>query len=379
MRKERLMTPGPTEVPPEVLLEMSKPIFHHRTDRYRELFKEVTEGLQYVFQTKNPVVTFASSGTGAMEAAVTNLLSTGEKALVVRGGKFGERFGEICEKNGVQVVPIDVEWGRAVSPETIAKHLQDDADIAAVFTTLCETSTGVETDIKSIGEIVKQHKAVLVVDGISSVGAVEMRTDEWGVDMLVVGSQKALMLPPGLAFISVSEKARRKIESNEARAYYFDLLKAMDKLTDSDTPYTPAVSLVRGLAVSLRMLKEEGIENVWKRHALMARACREAMTAMGLRILPERPSNGLTVVCVPDGVDGSAITRELASNYGIRIAGGQEQLKGKVFRIAHMGYMDRFDIITVVAALEMLLNKLGYAVEPGVGVAAAEKVFMSES
>jgi len=377
MKKRRLMTPGPTEVPPDVLLEMARPVFHHRTDEYKQLFKETTELLQYVFRTANDVITLASSGTGAIEAAVTNLLAAGDKALVARGGKFGDRPGEICEQHGVEVVPIDLEWGDSVTAEAVKEHLERQPDIAAVFTTLCETSTGAETDIQALGRVTKDYAAVLVVDGISSVGAVEMPADDWGVDVLLGASQKALMVPPGLAFLSVSEKAWKKIETTAPPAYYFDLLKARKKLQDSDTPYTPGITLVRGLRVALGMIKGEGIENVWQRHRRMAEACRAGVQAMGLEILPRRPSAALTVVKVPDDLDGAEIPKLLESRYGIKIAGGQEKLKGKIFRIAHMGYMDQMDVVAVLSALEMVLNDLGFKVEPGAGVAAAEKVLMS--
>ena len=370
------MTPGPTEVPPQVLQEMALPIFHHRTPRFKAMFAQVIEGLKEVFQTQNDVITLASSGTGAIEAVVVNAMAEGDKALVVRGGKFGERPAEICEANGLGVVPMDLEWGQSPDPAAIADALKNDPDIAVVFTTLCETSTGAETDIRTIGPIVREHKALLAVDGISSVGAVEMRTDEWGVDFLIVGSQKAMMLPPGLAFLAVSDKAWKKIESVDSSSYYFNLAKARKKLPDPDTPYTPAISLIRGLEKSLELILEEGMENVWRRHALMADASRAAVQAMGLGIFPDRPSNALTVVKVPDGIDGEAVPKTLESEHGVKIAGGQEHLKGKIFRMSHMGYMDAFDVLITIAALELTLKELGFAVEAGAGLGAAQKVIM---
>ncbi|NOZ20396.1 MAG: alanine--glyoxylate aminotransferase family protein, partial [Planctomycetes bacterium] len=298
----------------------------------------------------------------------------GDKALVVRGGKFGERPADICEANGLGVVPMDIEWGASPSPDAIAEALEKDPDIAVVFTTLCETSTGAETDIKAIGEIVGKHKALLAVDGISSVGAVEMQTDEWGVDFLIVGSQKALMLPPGLAFLAVSEKAWAKVESVKSPAFYFSLAKARKKLPGPDTPYTPAITLIRGLEKSLDMLTSEGMESVWKWHALMADVSRAAVKALGLEVFPEHPSNALTVVRVPDGVDGEQIPKVLEAEHGVKIAGGQEHLKGKIFRMSHMGYMDVFDVLITIAALELTLSSLGYSVEPGTGIAAAQRV-----
>ncbi|MEW6359036.1 MAG: alanine--glyoxylate aminotransferase family protein [Planctomycetota bacterium] len=374
MKKQRLMTPGPTEVPPEVLQEMALPVFHHRTPRFQKMFAEVNDGLKQVFQTKGDVITFASSGTGAIEAAVVNTMSKGDKALVAQGGKFGERPGEICKANGIEVVPLDLEWGRSPEPRAIADALKKHPDIAVVFTTLCETCTGAESDIAAIGPIVRKHKALLAVDGISAAGAAEMRMDEWGVDLLIVGSQKAIMLPPGLAFLAVSEKAWKKIESVKSPAYYFNLKAARKKLPDADTPYTPAITLIRALKRSLDLLLEGGMESVWHRHAIMAEACRAGVKAMGLRIFPDRPCNALTVVTPPDGVDAEAIAKALEKDHGIKIAGGQDKLKGKVFRISHMGYVDMFDVLTTLSALELTLAKLGHAVEPGIGVAAAQRV-----
>lgn len=377
MKKQRLMTPGPTEVPPQTLQEMALPLFHHRTPRFKELFAKVNEGLRQVFQTKSDVLTFASSGTGAIEAAVVNTMSAGETALVVQGGKFGERPGEICKANGIRVISIDLEWGKSPDPQAIADALRKHPEIAVVFTTLCETCTGAESDIRAIGEIVRGHQALLAADGISSTGAVEMRMDEWGVDLLIVGSQKAMMLPPGLAFLGVSAKAWKKIEAVKSPAYYFSLKAARKKLPDADTPYTPAITLICGLKKSLDMLLEEGMESVWRRHAVMARACRAGVKAMGLEIFPERPSNALTVVKPPKGMDSELVAKTLEKEHGIKIAGGQDQLKGKVFRISHMGYVDMFDVLTTLAALEMTLSKLGHKIEPGVGLAAAQRALMA--
>jgi aspartate aminotransferase-like enzyme len=266
MKKNYLLTPGPTPLPPQVLEAMAKPIIHHRTPQFQLILKEVFEGLKYVFQTQNDVYMLASSGTGAMEAAVINLLSPQDTALVVQAGKFGERWTEICLAYGIKPEVIDVEWGKAVDPKVIEKKLKENPDIKAVFTTLCETSTGVATDIKAIGEIVKNTNAVLVVDAISGLGAIDMKTDQWHVDACVSGSQKGLMLPPGLGFISMSKKAWEKAADSKCPKYYYDLRKSKKSIASNDTPFTPAITLIIALAEVLKMMKQEGLENIFARH-----------------------------------------------------------------------------------------------------------------
>ena len=376
MRKVRLLTPGPTPVPPEALLSMAEPIIHHRTPEFRRILGEVEEGLKYLFQTKNDVFIFASSGTGAMEGAVVNLLSPGEKAVVVQGGKFGERWAEICSVFGIETILIDVEWGRAVDPASIEQKLREDSNIKAVFTTLCETSTGVATDIETIGNLVVKSKAALVVDAISGLGAMDIQTDKWGVDVLVAGSQKGLMIPPGLGFVSVSEKAYALIKESKCPKYYFDFLKAKKSLDKTDTPFTPAISLIIALNKTLQIIKEEGLENLFKRHSLLARAMREAMKAIGLEIYAQSPADAVTSVKLPDEIDGTELVKKLRDAYGVGIADGQAHLKGKIFRIAHLGYMDRFDCLTAVAGVELVLKEMGYEFMPGAAVQAAQCVFL---
>ena len=378
--KKRLFTSGPTPVPEDVLLEMAKPIIHHRTPEFIKISEEVEDNLKYLFQTKNPVLTLASSGTGAMEAAVSNILSSGEKALVVKAGKFGERFEEICNAYGVDVVPLDVEWGKAVKPESIEEILKREKGIKAVLTTLCETSTGVLTDVEAIGRLVSKFpETVLVVDAVSSLGAVSCQTDAWNLDVVVTGSQKALMLPPGLSFLSISEKAWQKIEKSNSPRYYFDLKKYRKSLEKFDFPFTPAVSLMIGLRKSLSLIREEGIENVIKRHKILAEATRAAIKALGLELLSEKPADSLTAVKVPIGIDGAELTKRLKEKYGVNFAGGQERLKGKIFRIAHLGYFDQLDIIVAISALEMALSELGYKFELGSGVKAAERILTEKA
>jgi len=377
--KKRLFTPGPTPVPEDVLLEMARPIIHHRTAEFMKIAGEAEEGLKYLFQTKNPVFILASSGTGAMEAAVSNVLSPGEKALVIKGGKFGERFEEICSSYGIAVVPLDVEWGKAVKPELVEKILTQEKNIKAVFTTLCETSTGVLTNIKSIGRIIQKFSdTLLVVDAVSSLGAISCKTDEWNLDMVITGSQKALMLPPGLSFLSVSEKAWGKIENSKLPKYYLDLKKYRKSLEKSDFPFTPPVSLILALKKSLDSIKEEGIENIIKRHKILAEATRAAVKALGLELLAEKPADSLTAVKVPAGIDGVELTKRLKEQYGVNFAGGQDKLKGKIFRIAHLGYFDKLDIVLAIGALEMALSELGYKFELGAGIKAAEGVLLKK-
>lgn len=379
MRKKHLLAPGPTPVPPEALNIMSKPIIHHRTSEYRNYFAEVREGLRYVFKTDNEVLVFASSGTGAMEGAVVNLLSSGDKVLVVRGGKFGERFGEIAAAYGSNIIPLDVTWGEAVSPTAIEQILKKDKEIKAVFTTLCETSTGVANDISAIGSIVNNYSAVLVVDAISGLGAMPLETDSWNVDVVVGGSQKGLMIPPGLSFICLSEKARAMVEKAALPRYYFDFRKAMKAQESSDSAFTPAITLVLALREALKLIREEGLDNILTRHALLADATRAAVKGMNLELFaPASPANAVTAVKVPEGMDGAALVKILREKYGITVAGGQAHLKGKIFRIAHLGYTDINDITMVIAAVEIVLSRLGYKLELGAGVRAAQKVFLKE-
>ncbi len=377
MRKNYLLTPGPTPLPPKVREALGRPIIHHRTPQFQAILKEATEGLQYVYQTKNEVFTLSASGTGAMEAAVINFLSPGDSALVVQGGKFGERWTEICNAYAIKAEIIDVEWGKAVSPSEIEKRLKANPKIKAVFTTLCETSTGVATDIEAIGKIIKDTDAILVVDAISGLGAVDLKTDAWAVDMCVSGSQKGLMLPPGLAFISVSQKAWKKADESKCPKYYLDLKEAKKALEKTDTPFTTAVSLVVALNESLKMMREDGLENIFARHRKMADATRAAMKALGLELFaPTAASDVVTAVKAPAGIDAEKMVKTMRDTYGVTIAGGQAELKGKVFRIAHMGYIEEFDIIAGISCIEKVLTQMGYKLTLGAGVKAAEEVFL---
>lgn len=374
--KYHLLAPGPTPVPPEVLKKMSEPIIHHREPAFEKVLEEVRAGLKYLFQTKNEVLIFASSGTGAMEGAVTNTLCAGDKALVIQGGKFGERWANICKAYGVKAHVISVEWGHSIDPNLIAQALKDDPSIKAVFTQATETSTGVLYPIKEIAAIVADcPNTILVVDAISHLGAVELPMDEWKIDVVVAGSQKALMLPPGLAFAALSDKAWEFVNKSTLPKFYFDFKKELKNIKQNQTAYTPAVSLIMGLAESLRRIKSEGLENIFARHVQLAKATREAMLAIGLKLYaPQAYSDAVTAVMAPPGIDGQKIVKILRDKHNLTIAGGQDQAKGKVFRIAHMGYIDKSDIIMAIAAVEMTLKDLGYPVELGKGVKAAMEV-----
>lgn len=379
MKKDYLLTPGPTPLPSEVMASLAKPIIHHRTPQFQEILKEATEGLKYVFQTSNDVFILASSGTGAMEAAVCNLLSSGETAITVEGGKFGERWTELCNTYGIKPVILKVEWGNAVDPKDIEKALKSDKNIKAVFVTFCETSTGVTNDIKAIAEVVKNTDAVLVVDAISGLGVLDLQTDNWGVDVVVSGSQKGLMLPPGLGFISVSQKAWKLIEASKSPKYYFNLKKAKKAWEQTDTPFTPAIGLIIALIESLNMIKKDGLQNIFAYYSKLAKATREAAKALGLKIFAKEDcsSDAITAIEVPSGVDGEKMVKTMRDTYHVTIAGGQAELKGKVFRIAHMGYINEFDIITAISCLEKVLKEMKYNFQLGVGVAAAQKIINS--
>ena len=379
MKKLYLMTPGPTPVPEQVLLEMARPIIHHRTTQFQQIIKEVEEDLKYIFQTKNDCLIFASSGTGGMEAAVCNLLSADDRAIVVRGGKFGERWTEICNAYKIKSINIDVEWGKAPTPKIIEDALKKEPQAKAVFTTLCETSTGAETDIKSIAAVVLKTKAVLVVDAISGLGSCELKTDQWGVDVVVTGSQKGLMIPPGLAFVSVSPKAWELVKDSKSPRYYFDFQSYKKALDKTDTPFTPAITLMIGLARALKMIKDETLDGVLARHKRLAMATRQAVVAMGLELFaPTAPSAAVTPVKAPSGIDSEQIVKLLKSKYGIWVAGGQAELKGKVFRIAHLGYMTDTDILMTIGALEMVLIELGVKIKQGAGIVAAQSELMKK-
>jgi aspartate aminotransferase-like enzyme len=375
MQKRYLLAPGPTAIPPEVLLKMAEPIIHHRNPLFEEVVQEVRDNLKYLFGTKNEILMFASSGTGAMEGAVTNMLSPGDRAICVRSGKFGERWANICKAYGVESINIDIPWGDDLDPAEIEKALKNNPGAKAVYMQATETSTGAKFPVKEIAAIVKNYPdTLMVVDGITGVGVFELPMDAWGIDILVSGSQKALMLPPGLAFAGVSDKAWEFNKTSKIPRFYFNWTKELTNLQKNQTNFTPAISLIIGLRESLRMIKSEGLENVYRRIEILAKATREGAGALGLKTFAKSPSPAVTAIYAPEGVDGQAIYKTLWKKYGVTGAGGQDQLKGKVFRIATLGYADKYDVITAISALEFTLRDLGYKFQMGAGISAAINV-----
>jgi aspartate aminotransferase-like enzyme len=379
--KMYLMTPGPTPVAPETLLAMAQPVLHHRSPQFMAILEEVRQGLKYLFETEQEVLMFAATGTGAMEGAVANLLSPGDGALVVDGGKFGERWTELCNVYGVKAERLAVEWGHAVKPEDVAHLLDAHPQIKAVFVQANETSTGVQHPVRELAEVTKSRPGtILVVDAISALGGYELPMDAWGLDVVVAGSQKAMMLPPGLAFAALSAKAWEFVKAAKLPKYYFDFAKQLKSQQKNQTPYTSAVSLTLGLQEVLARIRKEGLPKIYARNRRLSAATQAAMAAMGLQLYArENPSVVVTAVEAPPGIDGQKVVSRLREKYGIWIAGGQAQAKGKIFRIAHMGYIETMDLLNTVAGLEMVLNELGYQVELGVGVRAAEEILGKEA
>lgn len=376
MIKQYLLSPGPTPIPNEVALAMSETMIHHRTPQFNKVFEEARQGLKTLFGTSGDVLILASSGTGAMEAAVANLFSPGDKVLVINGGKFGERWLNIANAFGLDPVEVKVEWGQAVKVDVVEKQLKLHPDIQSVMIQASETSTTVLHPVKEIAKLTK-NGPLFLVDGVTAVGVLPVPLDEWGIDALVTGSQKALMLPPGLGFIALSERAWQKTKKAKLPRFYFDLNLERKNQAKGSGAFTPAVSLIFGLRASLNMMAREGFDRVYARHARMARATRAAATAMGLKLLaPDSPSPAATGIFLPKGLDADKVLDYLRDQMGVILAEGQDQLKGKAIRIAHVGYMGAFDVITAIAALEMALRKFGAEIPFGRGVAAAQEVLM---
>lgn len=375
MKKFRLFTPGPCQVPEEVLVEMARPFHHHRTDWFKGYMKEATEKLQQVLCTKNDVIIITGSGTATAEAAIVGCNPPGSKLLTLEGGKFGERWGEIAQQFGIDVIRHKIEWGQAATAEMVAGLLKQDPKITGVMVVHSETSTATACDLRAIAKVTNDAGKLLLADCITSAGALPLKPDEWGVDVAITGAQKALMLPPGLGFLSVSPRAWAAIEGNKAQhAYYLNLNKAHKSAKESDTPFTPAHLLVRGLVVALNQLLGEGMENVWKRVAAMAAATRAAGEAIGLKVFSKSPSDSVTALCPPAGITVKDLRNELEKRYGIESAGGQDSLKGKIIRFGHMGYVDEMDTLLAVGALEQCLYKMGHKFPLGAGVTAAQKI-----
>jgi aspartate aminotransferase-like enzyme len=374
IKKYYLLSPGPAPVPETVLAAAAEPIIHHRTPEFSKIFMEVSEGLKVVFGTKEDVYILTSSGSGAMETAVVNTLSPGDKAITINAGKFGERWGNICKAYGIAHKEIVVEWGKDFTKAHLEAELKAMPDCKAVFCQLSETSTGAIYDIKGFAEAAASTPAILVVDGISGMGVMPCPMDEWGVDVIVSGSQKSFMIPPGLAYISFSPKAWKLGETAKCPKFYFDAKKARKNLADKTTPWTPAISLVIQQKKALDIIMGMGLDQLYAHHRILGDATRAGVKALGLELLAEKPGNVLTAVKTPAGIEGVKIVKTMQGKYMAYIQGAQDPNKGKFFRIAHLGYMGGFDIITALVALEMTLTDLGYKVDPGASVRAAEPI-----
>jgi aspartate aminotransferase-like enzyme len=380
MRKYRLLAPGPTPVPPEVLEALSRPILHHRTPEFEALFARVREGLARLLETRSEVLVLSASGTGAMEAAVVNLLSPGDEAIVVRCGKFGERWDALCRAFGIRVHPVEAPYGETVPPSRVAAALGAHPGAKALFATQSETSTGVLQDVEGYAALARRTDTLCVVDTVSSFGVVPCPMDAWGVDVVVAGSQKGLMCPPGLAFVALNDRAWRAAAQATSPRFYWDLPTERTWQAKGQAQYTPAVSLLMGLDVALGLLAAEGLPEVYRRHDRLARATRAAAEALGLALFARAtPSPAVTAIRAPAGVDGEVIVRAYGEQYNLTIAGGQGEMKGQLFRLGHMGYAAEFDVIGALAALEQVLAEVGQPVDFGAGVRGAQKVFAEKS
>lgn len=374
--KSRLLTPGPTQVPENVFTAMVNALWHPRSAEFAELLREVTGQLAALFKTKHEVLTLTCSGTGAMEAAVVNFLRRGDKVVTIDGGKFGERWAELAGIYGLDVATLRVPWGEAASAEQLTPLLRQHPDAAAVFLTHSETSTGVAFDIAALAAAVREAgEALVIVDGISSIGVLPFYTDDWGVDVCVCGSQKGAMTPPGLAFLAASHRAWERAETSDLPKFYLDARKARDGLAVGFTAWTPAVTLVAGLHEALTMILADGLEQRWARYAMLARAIRAAAVAIGLQLYAKSPGDAVTAISVPSTMDGRKLVERLRIGYGVRVADGQDRLKGKIFRVAHMGDIDQLDTVGFASAMELALRDCGWQFELGAAVSAVQRVY----
>lgn len=378
MKNTKLMIPGPVELSPEVLLTMAQPLIGHRTPDFESILEDCWRELKEIFRTKNDVVIITGSGTAAMDAAIASTIKEGDEYICITGGKFGERFAEIVRAYGGVAKEVKVEWGKSFTIEQVEKAI-DESGAKAITLTHNETSTGVVHDAKAIGRLAREHDLLFIMDAITSIGGDDVRCDEWGVDICVAGSQKCLAAPPGLAFAAVSEKAWQVVESNKPKSYYLNLASYRKSLAKKTTPFTPGVSLVFGLHRALKEIKEEGLENRIKRHRTLARATREAAKAMNLELFADErfASNTVTALKIPAPLGDEDVRGRMKKEHGILLAGGQDAVKGKIFRIGHMGNIGYLDLMQVLSALELTLKKAGHRLEFGRGTAAAQQVFAS--
>ncbi|NLW49666.1 MAG: alanine--glyoxylate aminotransferase family protein [Candidatus Brocadiaceae bacterium] len=373
MKKNCMLTPGPTMVPHEVLLAEAAPMVHHRTKEFSAFMAETAEGLKKLFGTQQDVYILAGSGTAGMEAAVANVCSPGDKMICAVGGKFGERWAELGRAFGCEVVEIPIEWGRSFEPEQARDALRAHPDARALYVTHSETSTGALSDVKAIAQLTRETPTLLAVDSITGVGVHPVKMDEWGLDIVVSGSQKGCMMAPGLAFIAVSPRTWDAVKACQSPRYYLDLTAARRNWEKLGTAFTAPVSLVHALRRALEMIFDEGLDQVFERHARLARAARAAVQALGLRLLAERPANGVTAAYVPDGMSSSRLIALMRDKHGVTMADGQGDLKGRIIRIGHMGYVSEGDLLVGLAALEAGLREMGHAIELGGGLRAAQE------
>lgn len=376
-KKTYLLTPGPTPIPEIISASMAKPLVHHRTPEFEKIFQQVRDDLKLLFQTKQEVICLAATGTGAMEAAVSNLFRKGDKVITVNAGKFGERWTKIAKGYGLNPVEITLTPGETLEINQLKSTVQANSDAKAILFQASETSTGVMLPTAEICEFARSNKMLSVCDAITACGVFNLPMDAWGIDVLLTGSQKAFMIPPGLSMIALSEQAWAATETSDLPKFYFDLRKELKAHQKNQTAWTPAISLIQALSEAMKMIKEEGLEARFKRHQLLSECTRAAVKAMGLEFLAKKsPSPAITAVMVPPQItNGKAIVKNMREKYGVTIAGGQDELEGKIFRISHFGYCAIFDIVTAVSCVELVLNELGYPVEYGKGVAAALKTY----
>ncbi|MBF0585896.1 alanine--glyoxylate aminotransferase family protein [Prosthecochloris sp. N3] len=371
--KKRLFTPGPTPVPEEVMLRMAEPIIHHRNPEFMDILSGVHNDLKYLFQTAQPVVVLSASGTGGMEAAVSSCFQRGDKLITVNGGKFGARWTSLARIFTGNCIEEMVPWGEAVTPERILELLKAHPDTKGVCLTHSETSTGTASDIQTLCSLIREHSdALILIDGITAIGAHEFHFDEWGADICITGSQKGLMMPPGLALVAVSERAQQIIDALDTTQFYLSLKKALASHAGDDTPFTPAVSLIIGLSQALKMIRREGIEQIWNRHERLSAACRKGCEALGMRLFSSSPSFAVTPAWLPEGIDWEEFNASLKVNNGITIAAGQDDYKGRIFRISHLGYYDELDMLTVIGGIERALAEVGHDFTIGAGVTAVQ-------
>ncbi|MGI6551085.1 MAG: pyridoxal-phosphate-dependent aminotransferase family protein [Syntrophomonadales bacterium] len=382
VEQQYLLLPGPTPVPTSVLRAMSKPMINHRGPEFKELMEEVTAGVKKIYQTKNDVVIFPAAGTGAMEAAVVNFISPGDKVLAISIGVFGDRFAKIAAQFGADVDKLDFTWGQPADPEVVRDAIARDKDhqIKVVLVTHNETSTGVVNDVKAIKDAMGDHPALLMVDAVSGLGAMNLPTDEWGLDVVVSGSQKAFMLPPGLSFMSVSPRAIEVSKNCKNPKFYWDLESALQYLQKGQTPYTPAISLFFGLQEALKLLLDEGLDNVIKRHRFCRDLVRTGVKAMGLTPLADDSiaSCSLTSVLAPEGIGANKIRKILLDRFGVVVAGGQQKMNDVIFRIGHLGFVRPLDLLSALAALEIVLYENGFPIKIGQGTNKVQELLVEK-